>query len=77
NYSLHMQLDCNLVLYSGKTVVWTTNTDNLEDMCFLRIQNDENLVMYDKHFNVIWSYNIYWINKWHVLRIMDILLFII
>ncbi|EFJ21791.1 hypothetical protein SELMODRAFT_19274, partial [Selaginella moellendorffii] len=57
-----MQLDCNLILYKGKITVWTTNTSYRGEKCFLRMQRDGNLVIYDKLFNVIWSYNIYWKN---------------
>ncbi|EFJ13669.1 hypothetical protein SELMODRAFT_121889 [Selaginella moellendorffii] len=63
-YSLIMQLDCNLVLYFKKNKIWDTKTNGKGINCFLRMQKDGNLVLYDKNYMVIWSYNLYWKNIW-------------
>ncbi|EFJ21102.1 hypothetical protein SELMODRAFT_19099, partial [Selaginella moellendorffii] len=60
-YILHMQNDCNLVLYYRKIVVWNTKTDKKGVGCFLKILKNGSLVIYDKNINVIWS-NMYWKN---------------
>ncbi|EFJ18466.1 hypothetical protein SELMODRAFT_19085, partial [Selaginella moellendorffii] len=63
-YNLYMQLDCNLVLYYKKIVIWDTKTNNKGERCFLRLQKDGNLVIYDMNDSIIWSYNIYHKNVW-------------
>ncbi|EFJ12443.1 hypothetical protein SELMODRAFT_19271, partial [Selaginella moellendorffii] len=56
-YSLYMQLNCVLLLFKGKTIIWKTKTDNKGKGCFLRLQTDGNLVIYDNKNIVIWSIN--------------------
>ncbi|EFJ16595.1 hypothetical protein SELMODRAFT_17897, partial [Selaginella moellendorffii] len=54
-FMLYMQLDCNLVFYKGKTIIWSTNTQNQGKNCFLRMQVDGNLVLYNDNLKALWS----------------------
>ncbi|EFJ13798.1 hypothetical protein SELMODRAFT_19275, partial [Selaginella moellendorffii] len=57
-----MQSDCNLVLYFKNINIWDTKTNGKGIKCFLHLQKDGNLVIYDKYFKLVWSYNLYWKN---------------
>ncbi|EFJ36209.1 hypothetical protein SELMODRAFT_29062, partial [Selaginella moellendorffii] len=52
-YILFMQIDCNLVLYKGLSIIWETKTNNVGEGCFLRLQKNGNLVIYDKNYREI------------------------
>ncbi|EFJ22360.1 hypothetical protein SELMODRAFT_19212, partial [Selaginella moellendorffii] len=56
-YSLHVHSNCNVVLYKESITIWQTNTENKGNNCYLTMQIDGNLVLYDEFHNVIWSYN--------------------
>ncbi|EFJ28244.1 hypothetical protein SELMODRAFT_94145 [Selaginella moellendorffii] len=63
-YILIMQFYCNLVLYYTESKIWDTKTIGKGLNCFLHLQKDGNLVIYDKNYDVVWSYNLYWKNIW-------------
>ncbi|KAG6470318.1 mannose-specific lectin-like [Zingiber officinale] len=54
-YTLTMQTNCNLVLSDNGNVLWSTNTGGKGTNCYLSVQTDGNVVIYDKAGNVIWS----------------------
>ncbi|KAG6468556.1 mannose-specific lectin-like [Zingiber officinale] len=54
-YTLTMQTNCNLVLSDNGHAVWSSNTGGKGTNCYLSVQTDGNLVIYDKATNVIWS----------------------
>jgi hypothetical protein len=57
SYNLTMQRDCNLVLYDNGRAEWSTGTDNRGSGCFVRMQTDGNLVLYDGSERVLWASN--------------------
>jgi hypothetical protein len=52
-YSLAMQYDGNLVIYSWGRAVWATNTFRTASK--LVMQHDGNLVMYDYYNRAVWA----------------------
>ncbi|KAL0922368.1 hypothetical protein M5K25_006347 [Dendrobium thyrsiflorum] len=52
-----IQNDCNLVLYSHGTPIWASNTGGLASGCYLAMQTDGNLVVYDYGNRAIWASN--------------------
>nr|P30617.1 RecName: Full=Mannose-specific lectin; AltName: Full=Agglutinin; AltName: Full=LecGNA 2; AltName: Full=Snowdrop lectin; Flags: Precursor [Galanthus nivalis]AAA33346.1 lectin [Galanthus nivalis] len=52
-----MQEDCNLVLYDVDKPIWATNTGGLSRSCFLSMQTDGNLVVYNPSNKPIWASN--------------------
>ncbi|KAJ3692200.1 hypothetical protein LUZ60_012550 [Juncus effusus] len=57
SYTLTMQNDCNLVLYDSGRAVWSSQTYNRGSGCFLRMQVDGNLVVYDSSNRALWASN--------------------
>lgn len=55
-YSLFMQGDGNLVLYSSGKAIWATNT-NGKAVEFFAVQSDGNLVLYGASGNPLWASN--------------------
>jgi len=53
-YTLSMQTDGNLVIYSAKGPIWSSRT-NGKGVAFLIMQNDGNLVMYGTDGRPVWS----------------------
>lgn len=53
-FSLKLQRDGNLVLYSPTRALWSTGTDGLQT-AFLAIQPDGNLVLYDRSGRALWA----------------------
>ncbi|KAJ3670180.1 hypothetical protein LUZ60_010504 [Juncus effusus] len=56
-YTLTMQTDCNLVLYTSTGTVWATGTTNKGSGCYLTLQSDGNLIVYDKNNKALWASN--------------------
>ncbi|EFJ27900.1 hypothetical protein SELMODRAFT_19248, partial [Selaginella moellendorffii] len=52
---LYLNSDCNLVLYTKKKSLWSTQTTNKGTECILRLQEDGNLVLYSYNKEVIWA----------------------
>ncbi|KAK1298289.1 hypothetical protein QJS10_CPB14g01187 [Acorus calamus] len=59
NYRLTMQRDCNLVLYDGGRAVWASGTNGKGSGCYLRMQYDANLVVYNYDGKSLWSSKTY------------------
>lgn len=57
SYRLKVQLDCNLVerRVSDGAVVWSSQTSGLGSGCWLAMQNDGNLVLYNGAGSPVWS----------------------
>ncbi|XP_020597196.1 mannose-specific lectin-like [Phalaenopsis equestris] len=57
NYSLEMQVDCNLVLYelNPKKPVWYTHTNDKGTKCELTLTTDGNLVIEDENGKLVWE----------------------
>ncbi|MBL8160197.1 lectin [Candidatus Saccharibacteria bacterium] len=55
-YSLHMQNDGNLVLYSQRGAIWGSGT-NARSIAAVYMQADGNLVMYDTNNRPTWASN--------------------
>jgi hypothetical protein len=57
-YGLYMQGDCNLVIYHGQTVagnaVWASGSNGKGAGCYLGVQTDGNLVVYNQSNAVMW-----------------------
>ncbi|EFJ19368.1 hypothetical protein SELMODRAFT_419216 [Selaginella moellendorffii] len=65
-YFAKIQNDCNFVVYKGDAMkddtshpVWDSGTVGAGAGCFVRLQMDGNLVLYDQNFKVIWTYGFY------------------
>nr|AUX13430.1 mannose binding lectin [Microsorum sp. SU-2018] len=55
-YSLHMQTDCNLVLYkNGNQPLWASNTFQRGTGCYLIMQTDGNAVVYTSASQAVWA----------------------
>jgi hypothetical protein len=54
-YTLHMQMDSNLVLYDNRNPIWASNTQHKGRSCYLIMQSDGNAVIYDGEGRAIWS----------------------
>jgi hypothetical protein len=55
-FELDMQLDGNLVIYSGAGPIFSTLGSGFQPVNpFLRMQDDGNLVIYDEHGQAFWS----------------------
>lgn len=50
-----MQNDCNLVEHFQGTPVWHSNTFGRGTNCYLKMQSDGNLVIYDGANKAVWS----------------------
>ena len=62
NYFAVMQSDCNFVLYASSyfcssNALWTSGTAGRGSGCYLAMQNDNNLIMYDNTGKVVWQTN--------------------
>ena len=57
NYQFIIQNDCNLVLYIYGTPRWASNTGGQASGCYLAMQSDGNLVVYDYGNRAIWASN--------------------
>ncbi|KAJ3692202.1 hypothetical protein LUZ60_012552 [Juncus effusus] len=57
SYTLSMQKDCNLVLYANTNSFWATNTAGKGSNCYVTMQSDGNLVVYDGSKRVMWASN--------------------
>jgi len=57
-YKLYMQTNGNLVLYYGRTPLWSTRTGGFS-VKFFAVQNDSNLVLYDTSSRAIWWRYVY------------------
>jgi len=53
-YSAIMQADGNFVVYGG-TRLWASNTFALNSTCYLTLQSDGNLVLYDAFNKALWA----------------------
>jgi hypothetical protein len=53
-FTLDMQTDSNLVLYEGHAALWNTDTVG-QNAAFVVMQEDGNLVLYDKSRNAVWQ----------------------
>ncbi|KAJ4796392.1 Mannose-binding lectin [Rhynchospora pubera] len=58
SYTFTMQTDCNLVLYDNGRAIWASRTYQKGENCYLSMQDDGNLVIYDfTGTEVLWSSN--------------------
>ncbi|XP_020598103.1 mannose-specific lectin-like [Phalaenopsis equestris] len=57
NYIFIIQYDCNLVLYESNTAIWASGTDGRGQGCYLTMQHDGNLVVYDYTNTAVWASN--------------------
>ncbi|XP_020576869.1 mannose-specific lectin-like [Phalaenopsis equestris] len=57
NLQLIIQYDCNLVLYDSNSAIWASGTGGSGSGCYLAMQNDGNLVIYDYSNRAIWASN--------------------
>ncbi|XP_020576867.1 mannose-specific lectin-like [Phalaenopsis equestris] len=55
NLEFIIQDDCNLVLYHSKKAVWASGTDGFSLSCYLVLQQDGNLVIYNYLDRAIWE----------------------
>ncbi|XP_074567983.1 mannose-specific lectin-like [Curcuma longa] len=56
DYAFTLQSGCNLVLYDKDEAVWSSNTEGKGDNCFLTMQTDGNLVLYELgNDNSVWN----------------------
>ncbi|EFJ06242.1 hypothetical protein SELMODRAFT_8086, partial [Selaginella moellendorffii] len=56
---LYLSIDCNLLIYVGEKILWSTNTSGKGINCILRLQEDGNLVLYSYNWKVVWSSDTY------------------
>ncbi|HXH75305.1 MAG TPA: hypothetical protein VNJ08_10090 [Bacteriovoracaceae bacterium] len=58
-FGLHMQDDCNLVVYRGRphvrNAVWSSNTHNKGYGCYAEMQVDGNLVVYNQNHKALFA----------------------
>ena len=64
NYFAIMKDDCNFVLYitphfCSSNILWSSGTAGRGSGCYLQMQSDNNLVIYDQTPKPIWSANTY------------------
>ncbi|KAL5697715.1 hypothetical protein ACHQM5_028832 [Ranunculus cassubicifolius] len=52
-----MQSLCNLVLLDGNTVIWSSGTDRIAANCYVTMQRDGNLVVYNYNSRAMWASN--------------------
>ncbi|KAH7653305.1 alpha-D-mannose-specific plant lectins domain-containing protein [Dioscorea alata] len=57
NYKFIMQADCNLVLYENGKALWASGTNGRGTNCYLILQSDGNLVIYNIKDNAVWASN--------------------
>lgn len=57
DYTLTMQMDCNLVLYDSGRAIWASGTNGKGSNCILSMQWDGNLVVYGDGNNPLWASN--------------------
>ncbi|MQM16792.1 hypothetical protein Taro_049753 [Colocasia esculenta] len=67
NYWLIMQEDCNLVLYDSGRAVWASGTHGRASYCYVRMQSDANLVIYNNAGQPLWASNTGRANGYYVL----------
>jgi hypothetical protein len=60
-YHITMQGDCNFVSYNTEksSPIWASNTWKKDDNCYAVMQEDNNLVVYDKSNTALWSSETY------------------
>ncbi|KAK1282913.1 Mannose-specific lectin [Acorus calamus] len=59
NYILLMQSNCNLVLYNGNYILWSTGTQYMGTNCYLTVTYDARLIIYDSSGRPVWTSNTY------------------
>nr|CAD1817666.1 unnamed protein product [Ananas comosus var. bracteatus] len=57
NFRFTMQTDCNLVLYDGGSAIWSSGTYRKGTGCYVKMQSDGNLVVYNGSNNALWASN--------------------
>ncbi|KAJ0973143.1 hypothetical protein J5N97_021102 [Dioscorea zingiberensis] len=57
SYTFIMQSDCNLVLYDTGNPVWASDTGGLASQCYVTLQSDGNLVIYNNNNKTVWASN--------------------
>ncbi|XP_020572028.1 mannose-specific lectin-like [Phalaenopsis equestris] len=57
HYFFTMQYDCNLVLYDDSTPIWASGTQGKGSGCYVIMQQDGNLVIYDSKKKPLWASN--------------------
>ncbi|KAM0953375.1 putative bulb-type lectin domain-containing protein [Dioscorea sansibarensis] len=57
SYTFIMQSDCNLVEYENGSPIWASNTGGLGRNCYVILQSDGNLVIYDNNNRAVWASN--------------------
>ena len=57
NMEFIMQYDCNLVLYDNGKPIWASGTYHSGSGCYVAMQTDGNLVIYDNRNNPLWASN--------------------
>ncbi|KAK1259901.1 Mannose-specific lectin [Acorus gramineus] len=59
NYRLLMQSNCNLVLYNGDYILWSTGTQYMGTNCYLTVTYDARLIVYDSSGRPVWTSDTY------------------
>ncbi|XP_039124651.1 mannose-specific lectin-like [Dioscorea cayenensis subsp. rotundata] len=57
SYTFIMQSDCNLVEYDNGNAIWASGTNGRGSSCYVTLQSDGNLVIYDNNNNAVWASN--------------------
>ncbi|XP_039127950.1 mannose-specific lectin-like [Dioscorea cayenensis subsp. rotundata] len=57
SYTFIMQSDCNLVEYDNGNPIWASGTNGRGSSCYVTLQSDGNLVIYDKKNKAVWASN--------------------
>ncbi|XP_039145731.1 mannose-specific lectin-like [Dioscorea cayenensis subsp. rotundata] len=57
SYTFIMQEDCNAVLYDHGKPIWVSQTYSRGTRCYITLQSDGNLVIYDDSNTAVWASN--------------------
>ncbi|XP_020598757.1 mannose-specific lectin-like [Phalaenopsis equestris] len=55
NLKFIIQYDCNLVLYVNNIAIWASGTNGKGQDCYVTLQHDGNLVVYDYINTAVWA----------------------
>ncbi|PKU60305.1 mannose-specific lectin-like [Dendrobium catenatum] len=54
-YYFTIQYDCNLVLLYVRNILWSSGTDNKGSGCYVSLESNGNLIIYDNQDQVVWE----------------------
>ena len=54
-YEFIIQDDCNLVFYQFRNPVWSSGTNNKASGCYVSLESNGNLIIYDNQDQVVWE----------------------